>query len=365
MPAFRLFIPAAALAASAVLLAACDDEPEAAAERIRAIKPYFVVEPTGGAVRRYSGTIAAAETSNLSFAVSGTVASVLVSNGDRVAKGQILATLDPRSLDLDVQAARSQLASARAQTEDKKADLARKRSLFNKGWVAKAALDTASNAYEAARGELSLARSRLGIAERDRENAKLTAPFDGVISSREIEPFAEVTIGQKIFQLDSQGAFEVELSVSDSVIGQISVGAPVTIEASTNSQCGCTGRVTEIGAASGAANTVPVTATIIDSPDGLVSGMAVEASIVLKSEAGPRGFLVPLVAIAPGDGEARGYVFKFDKDAGVVRKTPVMSEGVIQGNLVGITEGVQAGDIVASAGVSLLRDGQRVTLLGE
>jgi glycerol-3-phosphate dehydrogenase (NAD(P)+) len=86
----------------------------------------------------------------------------------------------------------------------------------------------------------------------------------------------------------------------------------------------------------------------------------VEASILLADDRAKRGYLVPLVAIAPGIGETRGYVFKFDAEGGVVRKTPIKSDGSISGNLGGISEGVAAGDIVAAAGVSLLRDGQRV-----
>ena len=94
-------------------------------------------------------------------------------------------------------------------------------------------------------------------------------------------------------------------------------------------------------------------------------GMAVEASVVLSDEDDLRGLLVPIVAIAPGDDQSRGYVFKYDPGAGVVRKTPVQGDGTISENLVSIIDGVDAGDIIAGAGVSLLRDGQRVKLLGD
>ena len=87
------------------LLVGCgEDAGGDTSERIRAIKPYYVSEPAGGDVRRYSGTIAPSDTSALSFAVSGTVATVAVNHGDRVVAGQVLATLDPKPLELDVQA---------------------------------------------------------------------------------------------------------------------------------------------------------------------------------------------------------------------------------------------------------------------
>ena len=361
----------ARIASRIVLLSAlagvlgCDEEPVQQAERVRAIKPYFVVEPAGGDVRRYSGTISASNTSDLSFAVAGTVKTVAVNKGDRVAKGQVLATLDPKPFALNVQAARSEVNAARAEVTNKRAELDRQRKLFKRGWVAKARLDGAVTEFEAAEGKLNLARSRLGLAERDMRQTRLEAPFDGVIALRDVNPFVEVKIGQKVFQIDSQGAYEVDLSIPDTIIGRLSIGAPVTIDAATVAGCGCRGRITEIGSAAGAANAVPVTAAILEGPNGLLPGMAVEASLVLANNGGPRGFLVPLVAIAPGDKDGRGFVFKYDASGGVVRKTPVTGKGGVRGNLIGITEGVAAGDVIAAAGVSLLRDGQRVKLMGQ
>ncbi len=290
---------------------------------------------------------------------------VEVSKGDRVVEGQLLATLDTRPYELNVQAARSKVASAQAGFEEKKVELDRQRQLFERGWVAKAALDQAVAAFDAAQGELSLVRARLGLAERDEANASLTAPFAGVIAVRDVEPFVEVAKGQRVLQIDSEGVLEVDMSIPDSIIGRITAGAPVTIDALTVAGCGCFGRITEIGVVADAANAVPVTAAILESPDGLLPGMAVETSVVLSVDDGPRGFLVPIVAIAQGDDKARGYVFKYDSAAGVVRKTPVRGEGTANGNLIGITEGVDAGDIIAAAGVSFLRDEQRVKLLGE
>lgn len=351
---------------TAAALAACDDAaPTADAERIRAIKPYYVTEPAGGEVRRYSGTIAAADTSALSFAVAGTVQTVDVNQGDRVFEGQLLATLDTEPFDLSVQAARAEVASAQARFEQSSNELGRQRDLFDRGWVARAALDQAQANYDAAQGDLNLTRSRLGIAERDVANAGLTAPFDGFISAVNVDAFVEVQRGEPVFQIDAAGALEVDLSIPDTIVGRLTIGAPVSFAVNSISGCGCGGRITEIGTAAGAANAVSVTAALTDSPGGLLPGMAVEASVTFAEADGLDGFLVPVVAIVEGDENAAGYVFKFDPDEGVVRKVPVADGATVSGNLVGISQGVSAGDIVAAAGVSFLRDGQRVKLLGQ
>ncbi len=348
------------------MLTGCGEEPVVdAVERVRAIKPYTVSEPAGGDVGRYSGTIAASDTSTLSFALAGTVATVAVKQGDRVEAGQVLATLDPEPSNLNVQGAKSQLATARANYTDKKGDLDRKRQLFDKGWVAKAAIDQAAAASEGAKGELDLARSRLGSAERDLGKTRLVAPFDGVIASRDVEPFTEVSGGQSLFSINSEGALDILLSVPDSVVARLAVGAPATVDVSTVPNCGCVARVTEISPLAGAANAVSVTASLLSIPPGLLPGMAAEASIVLSGGREVRGFLVPLVAIAPGDETARGYIFKYDEATNSVRKVPVRGGEGLSENLIEIVEGVAAGDIIAAAGVSFLRDGQRVKLLGQ
>lgn len=347
-----------------VVLTSCEEAaPTEPVERVRAIKPYHVVEPAGGDVRKYSGTVAATNTSSLAFAVSGTVATVEVQIGDRVVRGDVLATLDRTPFDLDTRAAMAEVEAQRAELIQARDDLARQRELFEKGWVAKAALDKAQALSDTAEEALNLAQSRLGLVERDLAKSVLRAPFDGVIVSRDLEPFTEISRGEPVLRLDSEGSMEIDISVSDSVVDRVVAGAVVTIDASTVSGCGCEGRITEIGAQAGTANTVPVTAVVTRSAPGLIPGMGVEVGVSLLQDVVDRGYLVPIEAIAPGDDAAPGYVFKFDPDGGVVRRIPISGSSVVDGNLVGVSDGIAAGDIVAAAGVSFLRDGQRVTLL--
>ena len=347
-------------------LTACDSEPEATApERIRAIKPYYVSEPAGGEVRRLSGTITAANTSALSFAVPGKVATVRVTQGARVKAGQVLATLDTKRFDLNVSAEKSQLASAQANYADKKAELDRQRQLFKKGWVAKAAIDRAVAAFDAAAGDLNLARSRVGSVEKDRADTVLRAPFDGVIANRDVEPFEEVASGKALFLINSEAALEADLSVPDNIVSRISIGTPVTVKVSTIAGCGCAGRITEIGTASGTANAVPVKVALLEKRPGLLPGMSAEISVTLAGGKKAGGFLVPLTAIVPGDETAQGYVFKFDTKTKMVRRVPVRGGEGVTDNFVAVADGVGAGDVLAAAGVSFLRDGQRVKLLGQ
>ena len=176
----------------------------------------------------------------------------------------------------------------------------------------------------------------------------------GSFAERTVDPFVEVRPGQSLFALNSNEALAVELSVPDAAVGRLSIGLPVTIDVSTVSGCGCAGRITEIGSTAGAANAVPVKATLVETASGLLPGMAAEATVVLADGESDRGYLVPLVAIAPGEGAENGTVVR----------TAVKGHAG-RGNLIEITQGVTAGDILAAAGVSFLRDGQKVRLAGE
>ncbi len=347
-------------------LAGCDDAPPAeTAERVRAIKAFVVSERAGADQRRFSGTLVASDTSGLAFAVSGTVADVKVTQGARVSAGQVLAKLDSTPFDLNVQAAKAELAASRARFSEKKGELDRQQQLFDKGWVAKAALDQALAAHQSAEAELNLARTRLGTAQRDLEKSVLRAPFDGLIAERSVEPFEEVQAGAPLFQINSEGALETVFSVPDKVIDRMSIGVDVIVDVGTIDFCGCTAIISEIGSASGNANTVQVKASLLNANDGMLPGMAANVTVPLSDDSKEQGFLVPLTAIAPGDDTAQGYVFVFDPKAEVVRKVPVQGGDGVDGNFVEIIGGLGLGDVVASAGVSFLRDGQRVRRMGE
>ncbi|MGI9449577.1 MAG: efflux RND transporter periplasmic adaptor subunit, partial [Geminicoccaceae bacterium] len=353
------------LSALPLILLGCEEEVAEPVERVRAIKPFTVTEPAGGTIRRYPGEVMPAESSALSFAVGGTVATVEVNQGDRVTVGQVLATLDTKPFDLDIDAARSDLDAAEAKYGEAQLELERKNELYKKDWVAKAALDTAIAAAETARGSVEAARSQLGRAERNLAKTKLVAPYNGVIAERNVDPFNEVAAGSPVFGINSDDGLEVSFSVPDAVVERITGGLPVEVSVTTVNGCGCEGRITEIGSTAGAASAVVVVAALTSAPDALLPGMSAEIEMSLSGgDDGPTGYLVPLIAIAPGDQAAGGYVFKYDPEAGTVSKVAVTgSEG--QDNMIAVSEGVGAGDILAAAGVSFLRDGQQVTLLGE
>jgi multidrug efflux pump subunit AcrA (membrane-fusion protein) len=100
-----------------------------------------------------------------------------------------------------------------------------------------------------------------------------------------------------------------------------------------------------------------------DAP-GLNAGMAAEVSLELPLAAGG-GYLVPLSVLVPEGGknlQGIASVFVYDSASSTIRKRKI-AVGGIRNNQLAVTEGLQPGDLVASAGVSFLNDGQKVKLL--
>ena len=186
---------------SVLLLIACSEPPPPPTETIRSVRTITVSEPASGKLRRYSGIVEAASTSNLSFEVPGNVREVLVDVGESITQGQVLARLDESTYQLNVEAVQANLGRADVELRDAEREHGRLRDIVarNPGLISVQALDQAEVNVDAARKSERYARTRLSLAQRDLERTELLAPFDGVITARMVDPHQEVNRGQKLF----------------------------------------------------------------------------------------------------------------------------------------------------------------------
>lgn len=348
----------------AVLLFGCDEPAPEAEDPVRAIKTYTVVEPASGRVRRLSGVVAATDSTTLSFQLSGNVQAVNVELGDPVAKGQIIARLDPRPYELNLQAAQADLQKAEAALQEKQLDYERQRTLYEKDWISRAALDQSYSAYESAYSSVEYAQAKVNIAKRDLDNTVLRAPFDGVVAARMVEPYTDVQAGQPLFEINTTDALEVEIAVPETILPDLVPGMPATVTFPRDQTRSTEGRITKIGRAAESANAFPVSVALLDPPPGISPGMTALVSLTLggTGQGGETAYLVPLSAIAPGESPQQGYVFRYRPETETVEKVSVRGRGV-RDNFVEIYEGVAPGDVLAAAGVTFLVDGQSVKLM--
>jgi len=348
--------------AAALAVAGCENEQPDVVPQIRAIKTFTVTEVASGHTRKFAGRVYATDSSTLSFQVGGNVKEMRVNQGDRVKEDQVLAVLDKQPYELDVKSAQADLQKARAELTQAREEYTRQGQLYKKGWVAKARLDRVQRSRDSAVSQVEFATSKLNLAKRDLRLTDLRAPYDGAISRKYIDAFVEVRTGQKVYEIEASGALEVRFDIPETTISRITLGMPVTVTFPTAPGNVLRARITEIGSSAERANAFPVKAGLEDPPSKVRSGMTAEATLLLKQEGTKSDYLVPLAAISSADKPSEGYVFTYDATTQTVKKNLIKARGVSD-NLVHVYEGVKAGDIVASAGVSFLNDGQKVKLM--
>ena len=342
-------------------LAACKEKTEVI-EVVRAIKTITVKEQATEKIFKFSGQVAAVDSSGLSFQVGGQVETVEVDIGNRVKEGQLLAVLDPEPFQLEVDAAGAELKKARDNVAKTKAEYERQKRIFEEGAGAERFVEVSQYNYKAAQSTVKFAIAKLDLARRDLRKTKLLAPYDGTIAWRAVEPNEKVLPGKKILEINATGNMQIELAIPETTVDLIHVDDPVTITYPTLPGESEKGRISEIGSAAIKASAFPVKVELMDPNEKVKPGMTAEANFVIKDENRKPGYLVPYQALLPGTEPNRGYAFVYDPATSTVKKTLVRAYGTEQKKSI-VGEGLKEGDVIAVAGVSFLADGMKVKLL--
>jgi RND family efflux transporter MFP subunit len=354
--------------AAMVAVFGCGKE-EKPPEVIRSIRWTRVEETTTKQVRMISGTTKPVDQTALSFAVGGTVETAPARLGDRVKEGQVLAELDQQPFIYAVREGEAALSKGQANVVERRANYERILALYESNNASKAELDEARASFDSATSQVKAARAQLGLARRDLRKTVMRAPFDGSISMRDIEPFVEVPAGRAIFALDGEeSGFEVSAAVPESVVIRLKVEDKADVVFPSLRNRKVPGLITEIGARSKTASTFPVTVELGEQFPELRSGMSVEVAFEFipekkSGESIARGLIVPLAAILVG--EDQHLVFIYDEKSSTVRQTPVTIVNLRENDVIVEPGNLKAGDIIATAGVQFLTDGQKVNLMKE
>ena len=354
-----------------LLLAGCGEDAAMANKPVvRGLRTVVVQDQERNTTRNYPSVLQPSSISNLSFEISGKLTEVNLDVGQVVKAGDVLARIDPTNLNLQVDSAEAAVRRAQSGARTARDDNQRKVTLLAKGVISKASADQARNALESAEAELVQATKQLDTARENLKKAVLKAPFDGVIHAVEVDNFSNVAPGAAIASIYSIESFEASFSVSYEVINMMTVGKRAVVRLADNPSVVLAGQVSELGARADTVSSFPVVVALGKIDPGLKAGMAVEVSLAFAVQAG-EGFILPLSVLAlegkvkpPNNntdpGKANVYVF--DKATNTVNRREVTIAGVRENALI-IVAGLKAGERVASAGVSFLRDGQTVKLL--
>jgi RND family efflux transporter MFP subunit len=349
-------------------LSACRQKQDTAADQVvRGLRVYKVSAYTENRVRRFPSVLQPAELSALSFEIGGQLKAVNLEVGQKVRLGDVLMEIDPRSLEAQVGQAQAAADQGQAQLSNAEAEFARKDTLAKKGFATQAALDQARATLLSTRAQLEQARRQLDLAKHNLDRSKLLAPFSGTIAGVDVKSFAQVAPGQVVVTLYSDESLEMSFTVPATVFQDLKVGQPAKVEVADQPNLVLTGAIAELGSRAEQVSAFPVVVRLRKEAPNLNPGMSVEVSLELPLTGGGSGYLVPLTVLAPEGGkdlQGAAAVFLYDRATSTVRRHRVTLGGVRDNKLV-VTEGLAPGDLVASAGVSYLSEGEKVKLLPE
>lgn len=351
------------LFAGILAFSSCSREEVETEPLIRPVRYQKVFATGGSRIRTFSGTAQAGAETNLSFKVSGTIQDIRVKVGDQVRRGQVISTMDPKDYRIRVEEAEAALEQAQAQSRTASASYDRVQALYENRNASKQDLDAARAASESAHAQVSTIEKRLELARLQVEYTQLKAPTDGDVAMVTAEVNENVQSGMPVVTITSGAIPEVKVTVPEVIISQVKMGskATVTFDAVPGKVFNAT--VTEVGVAStGYMTTFPVTVRLTDIADEVRPGMAGEVSFRFETADSRERILVPPVAV----GEDRQGRFLFivepaEEGFGFARRRAV-TIGELTSEGLEVFKGVQENDLVITAGVSKIVDGQKVKL---
>ena len=347
----------------AMMLGACGKSDDTMEERLRPVRYVTVSDASAFRDRSFSVTSKSSRESRLSFKVSGTVINVPVQIGQRLNTGHLIAEIDPASYVLQAQQAQASLVEAQANDRRASANYDRTKGLYANSNASLNDLESARAQAESASAVARAASKALEIARLNVSYTKLTAAADCSIASLNVEVNENVASGQQVAIVSCGDAYEVTLDLPESLIGSVEESTPVKVRFGAIPDQEFSGVVSEIAVASVAGSAAfPVVIKIIGSHPSLRSGLAADVTFQFDSAAANGGgFVLPVTAVISDPSGTFVYVAEPGELAGegLVRRRAV-TLGELSQSGIEIREGLQVGDRVVTAGISVIRDGQRV-----
>jgi len=395
-----------------VAVSACTPSDEAVEQTdsptVRPVKTIVATPRIEKIERSYSAVVLPAREVELSFRVSGRITDLPVRSGQNVQKGDVIAELDKRDFQAEVTRLQSQLeqaeaqlaalksgaraedvaaleasvAAAEAQVESARDQLSRSEQLFKRRVVSKAKVDQDKTALRVAEAELEAKkqelakgtagaraediaaqeaaikglRSNLQSLEDNLADATLRAPFDGIIATRNVDNFVNVQAKEPIVRLQALTTPNLTFDVPAADVPPFAKAEKLDLSVVLDSLPGTTfeAQRSEFTTQADAATQTYRGRVSIENPENepILPGMTGVLTVAV-SEASTSSLSVPISAVA-AEPDGAPFVWVVFGD-GKVGKRPVKT-GSASGGSVLISEGLDDGDVVVSAGLSALQE---------
>lgn len=295
-------------------------------------------------VQEFPGRVEAAEEVGMAFKVSGTLVSVRVEEGSRVSRGQLVAEIDPRDYQV-------QLDAAEAEYMKVKAEAGRVIALY-------ADSVSTADAYDKARYGLQQITAKYNNARNQLADTKIYAPFDGYVQKRLYDPPTVIAAGMPVVTIVSGGRQEIEINIPASTY--MKRDKIVSLQASFDflPDRKIPLRMISIAPKANASQLYTVRLAMPQDMSPRPSpGMNTMVSMAISGTT-DRFTEIPSSALFKKGGKS--CVWVYDEKGGTISQRTVSVKQLHTNGTAIITQGLSEGELVVAAGVHKLTDKQKV-----
>lgn len=326
----------------------CKDK-DSSKEKLQYVKTVEAVSMNRVNSVNYPGRTKSTEDVNMAFRVSGPISQICVKEGDHVRKGQLIATMDSRDYQV-------QLNATKAEYEQIKADAERIIAMYQEGNT------TASN-YDKARYGLQQIEQKLSNHRNQLADTRLYAPTDGYIETILHEAGETVGAGMPVVSMFGSKAVEVEVNISAYDYANRERLNKVYCEFDLMPGERFPMQISSISPEANASQLYTIRLRFTGPYDRskITPGMTTMVYVDIDTDSIGNNVIIPSTAIFEKQGQQ--HVFVFDKKTSTVSLRNVMVKKLHRDGVAEIESGLADGETVVSAGVHYISDGQKVAPL--
>ncbi|WP_223789294.1 efflux RND transporter periplasmic adaptor subunit [Marinicella meishanensis] len=353
------------ITAITLMLTACGEEPIKEEPVIRPVLYQQVNFAGGDKQRTISGTSISDQVIKLSFRSNGILSELNMTLGQKVAKGDLLGKLDNIQAQLNYENSISAKNASESRMKTAKLNLDRIKALYEKGGSSLSDLEAAKDVYRTAQQDYNSSLRNVDIQNDQINYGYLYASADGEVASVNVELNENVSAGQVVGTLNSGTQMDIALGVPESIINDIQVDMPVDVSFVSLGNQTFAGVVKELSPSIDAStSTYPVVVNVLESSSEIRSGMAANVRFTFASDNASNvepKLLVPAKAV--GEDANGQFVFLLEQQGeNHVARKQAITIGALTAEGFEVTAGLSNGQLIATAGLQTLLDGQMVKL---
>ncbi|GAB5454270.1 MAG: efflux RND transporter periplasmic adaptor subunit [Henriciella sp.] len=314
------------------------------------------LEQAFSAEEKFTGIVTPRRTSQLGFSGGGRIASIRADLGDRVETGQVLASLDTRSLRAQLVSAEAVVSEAEAAFDLAETTVDRQIALLERGHVSSQVVDEARAQSNTAYARIAAAKANADTLRVQIDLARIKAPFAGTITSRMSDEGAIANPGQPLFELVETDVLEARIGLTAALADTLEVGAVYDLASDQGTVPATLRSVT--GVIEARNRTV---ATVFDINDANLVAAGAVVRLGMDREISEAGLWLPISALTEAD---RGLwsIYKARRNGEGWQAEPGIVEILHQdGERVFVRGSVRDGDRVIVDGLQRITPGQPVT----